>query len=90
MNLQQIPNDLPIPEDDGACDHLTGMALPEIELICTDDSTINLGTLTGYSVIYIYPMTGRPDIALPEAGMPFQGHAVVRLNPAVFVIAMMT
>jgi peroxiredoxin len=66
VDLEQIPNDLPIPDDDGACNHLTGMVLPEIELECTDGSSINIGTLIGNSVIYIYPMTGRPDIALPE------------------------
>ena len=66
MNLEQIPNDLPVPVDDGACDHLTGLNLPEIELSCTDGSSINIGAQTGNSVIYIYPMTGKPNVALPE------------------------
>jgi len=66
MNFEQIPDDLPIPVNDGACEHLTGMNLPEIELSCTDGNSINIGTQTGNRVIYIYPMTGRPNVALPE------------------------
>jgi len=66
MSLEQIPDDLPIPVNDGACDHLTGMNLPEIKLSCTDGSSINIGAQTGNSVIYIYPMTGQPNVALPE------------------------
>lgn len=66
MSLDQLPNDLPIPEDDGACDHLLNTNLPKVDLPGTDGSTLNIGTLKDYTVIYIYPMTGRPDTALPE------------------------
>jgi peroxiredoxin len=66
VNLEQTPNDLPVPEDDGACDHLTGMMFPEIELNCTDGSNININKQTNYTVIYIYPMTGQPNVKLPE------------------------
>jgi peroxiredoxin len=66
MSLDQLPENLPVPVDDGACAHLTGIKLPKIKLACTNDRSINIGTLTGYSVIYVYPMTGRPNVALPE------------------------
>lgn len=66
MSLEQIPNDLPVPEDDGACDHLTGTIIPEIVFNATNDEKINIGTLQGFTVIYIYPMTGQPNVALPE------------------------
>ena len=66
MALSDLPDDLPIPEDDGACDHLSGMEVPSIILRATNDEEINIGSLNGYSVIYIYPMTGKPDVALPE------------------------
>jgi peroxiredoxin len=66
MSLDQLPTDLPVPEDDGACDHLTGLRLPKIKLTCTNGNNINIGVLTEYTVIYIYPMTGRPNVALPE------------------------
>lgn len=64
--LSELPSDLPIPEDDGACDHLEGMLLPELFLISTDNDQINLSDLSGLTVIYIYPMTGRPDVSLPD------------------------
>ncbi len=34
-NLTKLPNDLPIPIDDGGAAHLTGMPLPDIALIST-------------------------------------------------------
>jgi peroxiredoxin len=64
--LSTLPDDLPVPEDDGAADHLTGMRLPKLGLPATDGGTVQLDTLTGRHVIYIYPMTGRPDRQLPE------------------------
>jgi peroxiredoxin len=66
MNLEQTPEDLPIPKDDGACDHLTGMKFPDIEFNCTDGSNVNISKQTGDTIIYIYPMTGQPNVALPE------------------------
>ena len=30
------------PIDDGACDHLIGMKLPDIDLLATDGSVVNL------------------------------------------------
>lgn len=64
-NLTKLPKNLPVPIDDGAAAHLKGSQLPNIELISTDGDTINLANLIGLWVIYIYPMTGRPDVALP-------------------------
>ena len=66
MSIQQTPDDLPVPEDDGACDHLSGLVLPDIALTSTNGSRINLAALSGHVVIYIYPMTGRPNVALPS------------------------
>ena len=65
-NLADLPKDLPIPIDDGGAAHLMGMRLPSIELISTEGLNVNLGTLKGRWVIYIYPMTGRPDAPLPN------------------------
>ena len=31
----QLPDDLPVPEDDGAADHLAGTALPAVTLRAT-------------------------------------------------------
>ncbi len=55
-----LPDDLPIPADDGAADHLCGVALPELELTATDGAEISLNRLRGRTVIYAYPWTGRP------------------------------
>jgi peroxiredoxin len=64
-NVMELPKDLPVPQDDGACDHLTGMALPQIALYSTRGRTVDLSSLKGTSVVYIYPRTGRPDQELP-------------------------
>jgi hypothetical protein len=65
-NLTQLPSDLPIPEDDGSTDHLKGMKLPQVLLKATNGETINLGNIQGRLVIYCYPMTGQPNVALPD------------------------
>ena len=65
-NLSELPAGLPTPIDDGACDHLLGMNLPEISLASTQGDEVNLSLLSGLTVIYIYPMTGRPDTPLPD------------------------
>jgi len=64
--LSQLPENLPVPVDDGAAAHLMGLSLPDLELLCTDGSSINLAELPGRHVIYIYPMTGRPGVPLPD------------------------
>lgn len=56
-----LPDDLPVPDDDGAADHLPGLELPALSLPATDGTTVALQDLPARTVIYIYPMTGRPD-----------------------------
>ena len=71
-NPFRIPPDLPVPVDDGAPCHLPGMALPDVVLAATDGSDVSLARLAGWWVIYVYPMTGRPGVALPAGwdGIP--------------------
>jgi len=64
-NIHELPKDLPVPQDDGACDHLTGMTLPPIGLPSTRGRVVDLSRLVGTAVVYIYPRTGRPDQELP-------------------------
>ncbi len=64
--LTTLPDDLPVPVDDGAAAHLEGLLLPAVKLPCTDGTTTDLSALRGLQVIYVYPMTGRPGVALPE------------------------
>lgn len=64
--LTELPKDLPVPTDDGACNHLLGMKLPPMSLPSTNGDMLNLAKGDGFVVVYCYPMTGRPDRALPE------------------------
>ncbi|MEO0047365.1 MAG: alkyl hydroperoxide reductase/Thiol specific antioxidant/Mal allergen [Pseudomonadota bacterium] len=65
-NLTQLPTDLPIPQDDGSTNHLKRMKLPKVSLNATNGQIINLADIKGKLVIYCYPMTGRPNVALPD------------------------
>jgi peroxiredoxin len=60
-DLYTLPENLPVPVDDGACDHLPGRALPALALRSTAGRVVDLSTLTGRVVLYCYPRTGRPD-----------------------------
>jgi peroxiredoxin len=55
-----LPDDLPVPQDDGAARHLAGRKLPSLALAATDGSQADLAKLAGRSVVYVYPRTGRP------------------------------
>ncbi len=71
-NLQELPDNLPVPEDDGACDHLPEKLVPSVLLPSTSGDAVDLSGLAGRTVVYCYPMTGRPDRDLPEGwdGIP--------------------
>ena len=59
-----LPPDLPAPIDDGAADHLPGRPMPALTLPATDGAAVQLDQLgAGRTVIYCYPLTGRPDRA---------------------------
>ena len=64
-NVLELPDHLPVPQDDGACAHLEGSRVPAVPLRATHGETVYLSRLTGTSVVYIYPRTGRPDQELP-------------------------
>ena len=64
--LTELPKDLPVPVDDGACNHLLGMSLPLIALFSTQGRWVNLSAIACCVVVYCYPMTGQPNIPLPN------------------------
>jgi peroxiredoxin len=64
--LNNLPDNLPIPVDDGACHHLLNQKLPTITLSATYNQLINLSEVAGWTVIFCYPMTGRLDKPLPK------------------------
>jgi len=64
-NYNELPSNLPVPIDDGACAHLAGMPLPPVVLPATQGPAVDMAKLTGRCAIFCYPMTGRPGVALP-------------------------
>ncbi|MFZ3599386.1 MerR family transcriptional regulator [Streptomyces sp. BH104] len=62
-----LPEDLPVPGNDGAADHLPGTRAPRLDLPTTAGKAVRLDTLgPRRTVIYIYPLTGQPGTDLPE------------------------
>ena len=61
-NPNILPPNIPAPQDDGAARHLAGMKLPDLTLPATDGGQVNLSTLKGRTVVYIYPRTGVPGV----------------------------
>jgi peroxiredoxin len=56
-----LPDNLPIPEDDGACSHLVGLSIPKIILTATNGKFVDLAEISkNFAVVYIYPATGIP------------------------------
>jgi hypothetical protein len=85
----QLPSGLPAPEDDGAARHLTGMRLPVLALPATDGSNVDLSALTGRTVVYIYPRTGRPRQAPRTVGTQSPALGVARRSPVPFAIILL-
>ncbi len=80
-DYRELPADLPVPDDDGAADHLTGMTLPALSLPSTLGGTVDLAAAAGANVdvalsadvrrkarhliVYVYPRTGVPGKPSP-------------------------
>lgn len=65
-DLYSLPPGLPVPIDDGACDHLPGLVMPPIALPSTRGGSIRLDQPSGrWTVVYAYPRTGTPDVDSP-------------------------
>ena len=57
-----LPPNLPVPEDDGAADHLLGTMVPQLTLESTQ-GPVSLRVLSqDLLVLYVYPRAGRPDV----------------------------
>jgi peroxiredoxin len=65
-NFFPLPDNLPVPIDDGAADHLTGLRLPSLPLLATNAKWVDLAALAGRTVVYAYPRTGQPGQPLPQ------------------------
>jgi peroxiredoxin len=60
-DVYTLPPNLPVPEDDGAADHLVGLELPKLLL----ESSLGNVNVHDFGVLYVYPRTGRPGLPLP-------------------------
>ena len=66
MNLSVLPPNLPIPEDDGCCNHLLEKTIPDISLPNQDGIYLKLRRDVSFRIVlYCYPMTGKPGKSLP-------------------------
>lgn len=62
-----LPAGLPVPENDGAADHLVGLEVPDITLPSSGGGDVQLRHLpVGRTILYLYPLTGRPGVDLPD------------------------
>jgi peroxiredoxin len=61
-----LPAGLPVPEDDGAADHLEGSALPSLTVASTDGELDLAELARELLVLYVYPRTGRPGAEPPR------------------------
>ncbi len=65
-DFYDLPPDLPVPVDDGACAHLVGLALPALRLSSTGGRLVDLHAAAAErAVLFFYPRTGRPDEPAP-------------------------
>jgi len=67
MNFTDLPTNLPKPSNDGACDHLLGISIPDISLPTQNGNLLKIKRLDTFRlVIFCFPMTGHPDRPLPD------------------------
>ncbi len=67
MSIYTLPEGLPVPVDDGACDHLVGLALPSLTLDSSAGPVSFRQLGIDLAVLYVYPRTGTPGRPTPEA-----------------------
>ena len=62
-----LPPNLPVPEDDGAADHLPGAELPSVSLPVAGGGQFDFraSEASGTLVAFVYPRTGTPGRKLP-------------------------
>jgi len=63
-DLHRLPANLPVPADDGACDHLPGAQVPSVRLASTGGQVVDVAELAERpGVLFFYPRTGEPGKA---------------------------
>jgi len=62
----KLPDNLPVPENDGTANHLLGRQIPDIILPSTKDSFFDLSNIDKqYGILYFFPMMTIPGKDLP-------------------------
>jgi peroxiredoxin len=65
MTVYELPANLPVPVDDGGCDHLEGTEVPALTL-ASSVGPVDLAAFgADRGVLYVYPRSGRPDRPIP-------------------------
>ena len=64
-DVYTLPPDLPVPEDDGAADHLVGTMLPPLTLESSAGQVSFRELSLDRLVLYVYPRTGKPGEPSP-------------------------
>lgn len=64
-NPYELPPGLPIPKEDGACDHLPGLEMPSIELPSTGNRDVDVAKASR-AVFFFFPAAGRPGVPDPK------------------------
>jgi peroxiredoxin len=60
-NVENLPNNLPIPQDDGLTNHLSGYTVPHVLLPSTSGRLVDLAKVScSPTVVFIYPRAGSP------------------------------
>src|SRR5258708_17334419 len=66
-DINHLPANLPVPVDDGACDHLAGMTIPPIPLPGTKGHIVVLANVPSPRTwLYVYLRTGVPGSGVPR------------------------
>ncbi|MGA8744735.1 MAG: peroxiredoxin [Solirubrobacterales bacterium] len=67
-DFHALPEDLPVPEDDGSARDLLGAPIPALALDASSGNRVELAQAAenGVLVVYVYPQTGVPGQVLPE------------------------
>jgi peroxiredoxin len=65
VSIYVLPEGLPVPVDDGACDHLEGVPVPSLTLDSSQGPVSFRELGLDLAVLYVYPRTGTPDRPTP-------------------------
>jgi peroxiredoxin len=66
VSIYQLPADLPVPVDDGACDHLPGLPVPSLTLESSRGPVSLRQLALDLAILYVYPRTGIPGRPVPD------------------------